>query len=140
MRENSLSTGRKPLLLKPGEGRRYEMGPISAIFKADETETASAYSISEWWLEPHTQGPGAHHHNEDDIFFVIEGTMSFLIGDTWADAPRGSFILAPAGTTHDFQNRSDARAGVFNISVPGGFESNMPMIADWFARNPPGKA
>lgn len=140
MRKNLPENKRQALLLKPGEGRRYEMGPISAIFKADEAETALAYSISEWWLEPHTQGPGAHSHDEDDIFFVIEGTMSFLIGDTWTEASRGSFILAPAGTTHDFQNRSDARAGVFNISVPGGFESHMPMIVDWFARNPPGKA
>ena len=42
--------------------------------------------ISEWWLEPHTQGPGAHAHPEDDVFYVIEGTMSFLVNDAWIDA------------------------------------------------------
>ncbi len=131
---------RQPLVLKPGAGRAYAMGPISAIFKADDSETAARYSISEWWLEPHTQGPGAHAHDEDDVFYVLEGTMSFLIDDAWTDAPRGSFILVPGGMTHDFENRSDARAGVLNFSAPGGFESAMPMIVEWYAKHPPGRA
>jgi quercetin dioxygenase-like cupin family protein len=116
------------------------MGRIAAIFKADGAQTADRYSISEWWLEPHTKGPGAHSHPEDDVFFVIEGTMSFLVNDQWIDAPRGSFVLVPAGATHDFENRSDARAGALNLSVPGGFEEHMPAIAQWFSDHPPGHA
>ena len=129
-----------PIVLRPGQGRSYPMGRISALFKADGAETAGRYSISEWWLEPHTRGPGAHSHAEDDVFFVIEGTMSFLLGDEWMHAAAGSFVLVPAGVTHDFENRGSARAGVLNISVPGGFEEDMPSIAQWFAENPPGKA
>lgn len=130
---------REPIILMPGEGRSYFMGSISALFKADGSETADNYSISEWWLEPYSKGPGAHSHKEDDIFFVIEGTMSFLIGDEWKEAPRGSFVLAPCGITHDFENRSNARAGVLSISIPGNFEKNMPNIVSWFKENPPGK-
>jgi mannose-6-phosphate isomerase-like protein (cupin superfamily) len=130
-------TKRIAIFLPPGEGRPYPMGRISAVFKADGDETQREYSISEWWLEPHTQGPGSHSHAEDDIFYVIEGTMSFLIGDHWIDAPKGSFVLAPGGMTHDFQNRSSNRAGVLNFSIPGDFEENMPAIAQWFADNPP---
>lgn len=131
---------REPIFLQPGQGRSYPMGAIAAVFKADGEETAGAYSISEWWLEPRTKGPGAHSHPEDDVFYVIEGVMSFLIGDEWIDAPRGSFVLAPAGVTHDFENRGDVPAGLLNISVPGDFEKSMPMIADWFAKYPPGRA
>ena len=130
-------TKRVAIFLPPGEGRPYAMGRITAVFKADGDATQRQYSISEWWLEPHTQGPGAHSHAEDDIFYVIEGTMSFLIGDRWIDAPKGSFVLAPGGMTHDFQNRSSNRAGVLNFSIPGDFEENMPAIANWFAENPP---
>ena len=137
---SSATSGRRAVVLRPGEGRSYPMGRISALFKADGAETASRYSISEWWLEPHTQGPGAHSHDEDDVFFVIEGTMSFLIDGAWIDAPRGSFILAPGGAKHDFENRSDARAGVLNFSVPGDFEPHMAGIAQWFAEHPPGRA
>jgi hypothetical protein len=87
------------------------MGRISALFKADGDETAGRYSISEWWLEPNTQGPGAHSHAEDDIFYVLEGTMSILLGER--------------------------RAGLLNFSIPGNFEKDMPSIAEWFAEHPP---
>lgn len=128
---------RSAIVLAPGEGRSYPMGRVAALFKADRGETADRYSISEWWLEPHTQGPGAHSHPEDDVFFVIEGTMSFLVGAEWTDATKGSFILIPGGVTHDFENRSGKRAGVLNLSVPGGFEADMPGIAQWFREHPP---
>jgi len=133
----SAAQSRKAVILGPGEGRSYPMGRIAAVFKADESESESRYSISEWWLEPHTQGPGPHSHPEDDIFYVIEGTMSVLVGEVWTHATRGSFILVPGGVTHDFENRGETRAGVLNFSIPGSFESHMPSIAQWFADNPP---
>ena len=87
-----MAAERKGIFLGPGEGRDYPMGAIRALFKADEGETAGKYSISEWWLEPHTRGPGAHSHPEDDVFYVLEGTMSFLVDERWLDAP----TLGPA--------------------------------------------
>jgi mannose-6-phosphate isomerase-like protein (cupin superfamily) len=138
MDSSSRTSTRSVLILGPGEGRGYPMGRISALFKADGPETANRYSISEWWLEAHTQGPGAHSHPEDDVFFVIEGTMSFLVGGEWIDAPKGSFVLVPGGLTHDFENRSSTRAGALNFSAPGNFEQHMPGIAQWFAEHPPG--
>ncbi|HTF94494.1 MAG TPA: cupin domain-containing protein [Cellvibrio sp.] len=130
---------RHPIFLKPGIGRMYSMGSMSAVFKADGDETAGCYSISEWWLEPYSKGPGAHKHDEDDVFFVLEGTMSFLIGDEWVDAPKGSFVLAPGGVTHDFENRGAVRAGALNISALGNFEQHMPDIVSWFQQHPLGK-
>jgi len=129
---------RECIVLAPGEGRAYPMGRIGAVFKADGAETRARYSISEWWLEPNTQGPGAHsHEHEDDVFYVIEGTMSFRVGDRWIDAAKGSFVLVPAGVMHDFENRSAARAGLLNFSIPGNFEKAMPDIVQWFAEHPP---
>ncbi|MEO7335886.1 MAG: cupin domain-containing protein [Caldimonas sp.] len=139
MTEND-PTSRKPVILGPGAGRAYPMGRIGAIFKADGDETASRYSVSEWWLDAHTQGPGAHSHAEDDVFYVLDGVMSLRVGDAWIDAARGSFVLVPGGVVHDFENRSDRRAGVLNLSVPGPFEPEMPGIAQWFAEHPPGDA
>ena len=130
---------RKPIVLAPGQGRHYPMGRISALFKADEAETAHGYSISEWWLEPNTTGPGPHSHPEDDVFFVLEGTMSILVANEWVQAPAGSFVLVPGGVTHDFQNRSSSRAGLLNFS-PGPFEDSMKDIAAWFAEHPAGDA
>jgi mannose-6-phosphate isomerase-like protein (cupin superfamily) len=131
---------RKPVVLAPGEGRPYDMGAIRAVFKADGDETAGRYNVSEWWLEPHTHGPGAHSHEEDDLFYVIEGEMEILVDDAWVTASRGCFVLIPGGVTHDFKNSSDERAGALNFGAPGNFELSMPSIVDWFAEHPPGPA
>lgn len=125
-----------PIILRPGEGRRYEMGKLTAIFRADEGETASAYAVSEWWMEPGFDGVGAHDHAEnDEMFHVLEGEADILVGSEWITAGPGTFLRIPAGVTHDFRNRSTARAGLLNIFIPGGFEREMPGIVEWFQKN-----
>jgi mannose-6-phosphate isomerase-like protein (cupin superfamily) len=115
-------------VLGPGEGRAYEMGRVRAVFKAE----TPGYSISEWWLEPGTDGPGLHHHDEDDIFYVLAGTMHVVVGDEEFDATPGTFVRVPGGVHHTFSNPGTERAGMLNVSSPGGFEADMPPIADWF--------
>lgn len=124
------------IILKADEGRKYHMKKMTAIFKADEEETKEKYSVSEWWLEPHTNGPGAHKHEDnEEIFYVLEGTMSFLVGNNWVDCLKGTFLRIPAKTMHDFQNRTGEQTGVLNFFIPGGFERNMPAIVKWFEEN-----
>lgn len=127
---------RGPIVRLPGEGREYGMPTMRAVFHADGEETDDAHSVSEWRLEPGSDGPGAHSHEaNDEIFRIVEGTMSVLVGEAWIDAPAGSVIVVPAGVTHDFANRTDAPAALFNVFIPGGFEKNMPGIVKWFEEN-----
>ena len=125
-----------PIILKFGEGRTYNCGTMTAIFKSDEDETSGKYSVSEWWLEPNSDGPGAHLHEEnDEVFYVLEGVTSFLVGDIWVDAAKGTFLRIPAKTLLDFANRTGERTGVLNFFIPGEFERNMPEIVRWFEEN-----
>ena len=137
MTESIKDTSRRAVVLGPGEGRAYPMGPLSAVFKADGAETGGLYSISEWWLDPHTKGPGPHSHPEDDVFYVLAGTMSVLVDTEWVEAGSGSFVLVPGNMTHDFENRGEERAGILNVSAPGDFENHMPGIAQWFRDRSP---
>lgn len=86
------------IVLPPGGGRRYACGPMQSVFLADGEETDSRYSVSIWWVDPNRPGPGAHAHEaNDELFFVIEGTMTFLVGDRHVDAGAGTFLRIPAG-------------------------------------------
>ena len=124
---------RAPIVLPTGKGRAYPAGDVRVVFKADGDETRNRYAISEWWLEPYTKGPGAHEHDEDDVNYVLEGTMSFFVGNRWIDAPAGTLVIAPGGTPHDFENRTGKRAGFLNFKTPGEFEPDVSGgIAEWF--------
>jgi mannose-6-phosphate isomerase-like protein (cupin superfamily) len=119
-----------PIVLPPGGGRGYDLGPMRGVFKADGPETNDRYCVSEWAIEAGGSGPGPHHHDaNEEIFFVSEGTMWFLVGERWVEAPKGTFLRIPAGVTHDFENRGDERAAAFNVFIPGGFEAP---FRDWF--------
>jgi quercetin dioxygenase-like cupin family protein len=104
------------LVLQPGAGRTYDCGTMTAIFKADENETAEKYSVSEWWLEPDCEGPHPHSHADyDELFYVLEGTVSFLVGEEWMDACKGSFIRLPVNTTHSFTNKTDKKSRISQL-------------------------
>ena len=109
----------EPIVLNPNDGRVYPMGRMSAVFKADLEETKSAVSVSEWWLEPKTEGPHIHQHPESHVFYVIEGELSvFLQGRDWFQAKQGSYIFIPGDTEHGFENRSNKTVGFISINTP----------------------
>ena len=137
MTDTSSSLPAGAIVLLPGEGRHYPCGPMQATFLADGNETDNRYSVSVWRVDPNRPGPGAHSHEaNEELFFVIEGTMTFLVGDRHVDAPSGTFLRIPAGVTHDFENRTDAPAAALNVFIPGGFEADMPAIVDWYRAHP----
>jgi mannose-6-phosphate isomerase-like protein (cupin superfamily) len=136
--EERPSKTRKPVVVRPAQGRRYDMGRMRATFLADGQETDSRYSISEWWLKPRTCGPGTHSHEDDHIYYVLAGTVSIFIDGEWTDATRGCCAVIPGGTPHNFENRSYEECGFISINTPGGFEEEMPAIVQWFAERPLG--
>lgn len=81
-------------------------------------DTASAVEI---W-EREGSGPPQHVHAEhDEIWYVLEGRFTFLIGDTHVPATAGEVIVGPRGLPHTFRaDSSDAR--LLDIHSPGGFE------------------
>jgi mannose-6-phosphate isomerase-like protein (cupin superfamily) len=106
---------------------------MRASFFADGAESADRYSVSIWSVAPRSVGPGVHRHeSNEELFYVVEGVMTFVVGDQRVDAPAGSFLRIPAGVTHDFENTTARPAAVFNVFIPGGFEAKMPDIVEWY--------
>ena len=121
------------LVLPPGHGRHYACGPMHSVFLADGAETGDRYSVSIWFVTPGQPGPGAHTHDaNEELFYVVEGTMTFLVGDVYVDAAAGTFLRIPAGVMHDFENRTSMPAAALNVFIPGGFEATMPAIVEWY--------
>jgi mannose-6-phosphate isomerase-like protein (cupin superfamily) len=72
------------------------------------------------------------HDDADEIFYILDGDLTFIIGDKRIEAAPGAFIYLPRFVHHSFQvNSHEAR--VFNFVTPAGFER---LILDTGTRAP----
>jgi quercetin dioxygenase-like cupin family protein len=53
--------------------------------------------------QPHTHG------GQDKIYYVVEGTGRFKVGEEEKELGPGHIVLAPAGTNHGVANRGQQR-------------------------------
>lgn len=111
------------IFVGPGEGRLYEARGFRGTIKVDDDESAGRQCFSEWTVDAGEEGPPAHvHHEHQEAFFVVDGTLTFRAGERTFEAEAGSFLYIPPGVVHGFSNRTDAPARCVNAYVPGGIE------------------
>lgn len=61
------------------------------------------------------------HHREDELWYVLDGQMTFHIGDDVHVAEAGAFAYAPRGVVHAFTIDVEPTR-VLIIATPAGFE------------------
>jgi quercetin dioxygenase-like cupin family protein len=92
-------------------------------------ESAGAVAVVECAVPPRWEGPPLHHHAFDEGFYVLEGELTFQLGEELRSATRGDFVFAPADAVHTLANLSDAPAGYLIVITPGGFERYFERMA-----------
>lgn len=107
------------LFARLGEGRSPEGCPH--LFKADASNTAGRFDFMVGTFEPFT-GPPLHLHREqDDTFYVLEGTLTVQVGEELVDLGPGGFLSVPPGVPHTFDNlRDGGPVRGINVMTPGG--------------------
>jgi mannose-6-phosphate isomerase-like protein (cupin superfamily) len=105
---------------EPGEGEaRWWFGGLATI-KATKEQTGGHYTLVEV-LEPEGEGPLHVHYREDEGFWVLEGELTFEVGEETIKAGPGSFVFGPKDVPHRFTVESGPTRLLFILS-PGGFE------------------
>jgi succinate-semialdehyde dehydrogenase / glutarate-semialdehyde dehydrogenase len=106
--------------LEEGEGEaRWWLGGL-ATAKATGKETDGRYTLVEV-LEPEGEQPFHVHHREDEGFWVLEGELTFEVGEETIKASPGSFIFGPKDVPHRYTVDSGPARLLFILS-PAGFE------------------
>ena len=105
-----------------GEGKSYWVLGDLYNFKVTGKETNGAFTVVDQQIKPKSGPPPHIHHKEDEAFYILDGTFSFLNGDQQINAEAGSFIYIPKGTLHTFQNISDREGRLLVVITPAGLE------------------
>jgi quercetin dioxygenase-like cupin family protein len=90
--------------------------------KLTSEDTGGVYSLAEE-ISPPQGGPPPHiHRREDEVLYVLEGEVEFLLGEDTITADSGSCVHVPRGALHTFKNVGTSPSRVLVFFSPGGFE------------------
>jgi quercetin dioxygenase-like cupin family protein len=81
-----------------------------------------------WRYPPGVKGRLHKEHSQEEVFVVVDGTPSVLLGDppTLHEAPQGTLVVVEPGTPLRWQNDSDSDALIFGYGAPA--ESEVELL------------
>ena len=84
-------------------------------------QSNDAVGIVELAVPPGWNGPPLHHHDFDEAFYVLEGELTFQLGEELRTARPGKLIFARRGAIHTLANLGEQRARYLVVCTPGEF-------------------
>lgn len=69
-------------------------------------------------LEPGQEQKPHSHDGADKLYYVLDGSGMFLVGDEERELVQHKIVLAPAGVPHGVRNTSDARLTLLVFMSP----------------------
>jgi mannose-6-phosphate isomerase-like protein (cupin superfamily) len=130
--------------LRAGEGERMEFLGHTMTFKATAAGTGAAFSVLEIVQRSGGEPPLHVHHREDEAFYVLDGAMTFHVGEERLPAGAGTFVFLPRDVPHTFTVDGNGEARVLQLCAPPNFEVffrewgerplDVPAMADALAR------
>ena len=107
---------------KPNEGR--VIGVVGDLYRflAVGEDTDGRYATIEAIVPPGGGPPPHIHSREEESFYILEGEITFQIGDDRVVATAGMFANMPIGSLHSFKNASNEPAKMLISVAPAGLE------------------
>jgi quercetin dioxygenase-like cupin family protein len=92
-------------------------------------QTGDQVAVIENRVPAHWGGPPLHHHDFDEAFYVLDGRLTFQLGDELRTAGPGELAFAPRGAYHTLANLSADPARYLLICTPASFERYFDRLA-----------
>jgi quercetin dioxygenase-like cupin family protein len=108
-------------VLAEGEGEALWFSGGLLTYKTTGDRTGGQLAVAEVLAPEGTGSPKHLHHHEDEAWYVIDGELTFLLGETQHLAGPGSFVFGPRLVEHRFEVTSP-EARFLILVTPAGFE------------------
>ena len=96
---------------------------------ATGAHTDGAYFLMEAVVPPGAGPPPHIQARDEEMFYVLEGTITFWVGEREVDAGPGTFLNVPKGVRHNFRNQTDVAARMLILFAPAGIEKMFEEMA-----------
>jgi quercetin dioxygenase-like cupin family protein len=89
-------------LLNKDEGEAWWLLGMLEIVKIGGDATNGEYGLLEITVRAGEGSPWHVHPDEDEWFYVLDGSFTFYVGDERLSLPAGAFAFGPKGVPHTF--------------------------------------
>lgn len=110
------------LTVGSGEGEQVALGPSRFTFIASGEQTGNGHSLILYEAPAGSGSPWHTHAHEDEAFYVLDGTLTFQLGERSFEAGPGSYVFIPRGRRHAFANRGTEPVRALILATPGGLD------------------
>jgi mannose-6-phosphate isomerase-like protein (cupin superfamily) len=119
-----------PHIVAPGASDSFDFGGLGVSWRIDGALTGGRFSVVHHPLAPRALAAPLHyHHNEDELSYVLHGTLGALLGDDVVRAGAGTWVFKPRHQWHTFWNGGDDPCEIIEIISPAGFEQYFRDVA-----------
>ena len=120
----------QPIIVKPEQTLSIKPFGLDMKVLLSTEATGGAISVLMGWLKP-GEGPGDHvHFNQEEIFFIVEGTYEMTVGGQTSTAGPGTIVFIPRNVVHRFNNIGDTTGCMLDWTLPGGQDHYFKAISD----------
>ena len=105
-------------LVASGQGKQLRAGGNDVTVKIHPDDGARDFSLFESRIPAGGRVSPHLHRDYEEAFYVLDGELSFLLGDTWSPGRAGATVHIPRGVVHAFRNESDTTARVLVVHTP----------------------
>ena len=108
-------------LLDAGFGESVWFADSLLTYKTTGEQTSGQLALAEVHAPRGAGSPSHRHQREDEAWYILDGELTFWLGDEQRAASAGAFVFGPRGVTHRFRVDSD-EARFLLLLTPAGFE------------------
>lgn len=128
-----------PYALPSGKGRTFRQG-IPFTIKAGELSPGRGVAVMEYTTRRGEEPPDHTHPTEDEIFYVLAGSLTFHCGGRKFELGEGGMVYLPLGIEHGYTITSEDEVRLLAITCParpgtaggwGGFVADLEQQGEW---------
>jgi len=125
-------------IVPAGKGKILGARGSVMAFKAIAAQTGGDFSLMERTVPPHGRRPLPHRHvTSSEAFWVLDGTITFVLDGVETRGERDDFLLVPRGAAHTFGNGGDETARLLVLHAPAMDDYFADLDELWSRDTPP---
>jgi len=117
----------KPQIVPAGEGPNYDWASDHIYVKTPQHLTEGRLTVVEDTLKPGFHLPRHYHRQMIEVFYILEGEVTFAFDDETVAATPGMTVNVPPHVWHDV--RCERGGKLITIFSPGGFDLYLQALA-----------